>query len=104
MTKKPLVETLDQAIAAYGGMAKMARDFRYAKKSKGKGDAIAMWKVRGEVPRTHHLGLYLGLLALGVEPSPKLFGVGKWCEMHGWPTSSPSKGRASKLTRRKPRT
>ena len=35
------------------------------------------------VPCTHYLGVYLGLKALGFEPSPKLFGVNQLSALPG---------------------
>lgn len=84
----------------------MARAFRYAPQTKGNG--IAAWKVRGEVPRGHQLGLFLGLLhargrdkviaQLGKDVSPKLFGVDRWSDLAGWPSMLPKqKTRKRKL-------
>ena len=84
--RKNLIETVDDAEAAYGGPKPMAKAFRLSTRSGGNG--ISMWKTRG-VPRGQQLGLYLGLKSKGHEPSPKLFGVVKWSDIAG--IASPSK-------------
>ena len=77
---KKIAETLDDADAAYGGDKTMSRSFRL-KLTKG-ATAIANWK-SGGVPRSQHLGLYLGLKARGYVPTPQLFGVVKWTDIPG---------------------
>jgi hypothetical protein len=65
------IETLDQAAKAYGGKKAMAKAFAITVAELG------LWKVRG-IPTRYELGLYHGVLARGMEPTPRLFGEKSW--------------------------
>jgi len=75
------VRTIEEAEAVYGGLKKLASANKMSIAKNG--NAISNWKARGEVPPGRHLGLYIGLLVRGAEPTPRLFGVDKWSEIPG---------------------
>ena len=92
--RRDQIETIDQAIDAYGGIAAMEREFRKVRSNKTA--LVNSWREAGEVPRGHHLGLYLGLRELGHDPAPKLFGVDRWTSLPGWPRPRKLPKRASR--------
>lgn len=81
MSAPKKAKTIDDAVAAYGGIRPAAAAFRLSLAKNG--NAISNWKAKGEVPRGHFLGLYLGLQLRGIEPTPGLFGVSKWSDIPG---------------------
>jgi hypothetical protein len=71
VSSRKMITTLDQAARAYGGKHAMAKAFNLTASD------LRMWKVRG-IPTRYELGLYHGVIARGMEPTPKLFGVKSW--------------------------
>lgn len=72
------IETLEQAIKGYGGVAKFERAFKLKPGELRK----ERWRERG-VPRAHDLGLYIGLRARGYEPTPALWKLKDWSDVPG---------------------
>jgi hypothetical protein len=72
------ITTMAQAVAVYGGTAKMAKAFR------SDPERIDAWLRAGYVlgPQ-HHLGIMVGLEQPGYEAAPKLFGLRSWSECPG---------------------
>ena len=70
------VSTMKELVKAYGGLEATAEAFHTTVKS------VKQMKVFG-LPCTHFVGSYLGLKARGFEPSPKLFGVKRMCDLPG---------------------
>jgi hypothetical protein len=72
-----LIEHIDDVIEAYGGREKFAQAFGYPDRA----TMLQHW--RHGIPSGAGLGLYMGLLARGCEPTPKLFGLKSWEDLVG---------------------
>ena len=70
------ISTLDDAIAAYRGEERFCKAFDIS------AGTLVRWRYIG-VPRTHALGLYLGLRARDCDIRPELFGVERWGDIPG---------------------
>jgi hypothetical protein len=82
MGKQPMAEatmvvkTLDEAVQANRGSERFCKAFGISE------GTLARWRDIG-VPRTHALGLYLGLRARGCDIRSQLFGVKNWEDIPG---------------------
>jgi hypothetical protein len=71
-----IIQTLDDAVQAYRGEDRFCKAFEIS------AGTLKRWRGIG-VPRTHALGLYLGLRARDCDIRPQLFGVKNWADIPG---------------------